>query len=69
MAAQADRRLDSQGQVVGMLEAIAKDGDYECFIISANVIWEALQLTGPEHPSGICHWGDQRPRPGPQTAL
>jgi S1-C subfamily serine protease len=45
--------LDSQGQVVGMLEAIAKDGDYECFIISANVIWEALQLTGPEHPSGF----------------
>jgi hypothetical protein len=45
--------LDSRGQVVGMLDAIAKDGAYECFIISGNLIWEALQMTSPAHPNGF----------------
>jgi len=38
-----------------MLDAIAKDGSPECFIISGNVIWEGLQMTGPAHPQGFCH--------------
>jgi S1-C subfamily serine protease len=45
--------LNSQGRVVGMLEAIAKDGEPEAFVISANVIWEALQMNGPAHPNGF----------------
>jgi len=36
-----------------MLDAIAKDGSPECFIISGNVIWEGLQMTGPAHPQGF----------------
>ena len=36
-----------------MLDSISKGGHYECFIITANVLWEALEMTGPEHPNGF----------------
>ena len=44
--------LDAQGEVVGMLEA--KDWEDNVYVISANVIWEGLDLTGGDvHPGGF----------------
>jgi S1-C subfamily serine protease len=44
--------LNAQGEVVGMLEALDRAGDV--YIISANVIWEALDITGGNvHPGGF----------------
>jgi len=44
--------LDAQGEVVGMLEAL--DWADNVYVISANVIWEGLDLTGGDvHPGGF----------------
>jgi S1-C subfamily serine protease len=44
--------LNAQGEVVGMLEGGDSAGDV--YIISANVIWEAIDITGGNvHPGGF----------------
>jgi S1-C subfamily serine protease len=45
---------DDAGLVVGIAKSISKPGlPYECFIITVNVIWEALGLTNKNHPNGF----------------
>lgn len=47
--------LNADGKVVGMVEAVSVKGQpYACYIISADVIWEALGITNPTiHPNGF----------------
>ena len=49
--------LNAKGEVIGVVEAVVTDttgGFIECQIISANVVWEALQIANKSiHPRGF----------------
>jgi len=47
--------FNAEYQVIGILKSKSQDGQpYECQIVTANVIWEALEITDTkDHPKGF----------------